>query len=74
MHVPDSSRSTVDARSENEPPGDSGAPNSVLVLGGTRFVGRVLIERALAHGVEVTLFNRGLTNPSLFPEAHHLWA
>lgn len=44
----------------------------MLVLGGTRFVGRVLIERAIARGAEVTLFNRGVTNPSLFPEAEHL--
>ena len=44
----------------------------LLVLGGTRFVGRVLVERAFAHGVDVTLFNRGQTNPSLFPEAHHV--
>jgi 2'-hydroxyisoflavone reductase len=45
---------------------------NVLVLGGTRFVGRVLVERSLAKGVDVTLFNRGVTDPSLFPEARHL--
>jgi nucleoside-diphosphate-sugar epimerase len=43
-----------------------------LVLGGTRFLGRALVEDALARGHEVTLFNRGLTNPELFPEAERV--
>lgn len=41
----------------------------VLVLGGTKFVGRALVEAALAAGDDVTLFHRGRTNPDLFPEA-----
>ena len=36
------------------------------------FLGRALVEDALARGHEVTLFNRGRTNPELFPEAEHL--
>jgi 2'-hydroxyisoflavone reductase len=44
----------------------------ILILGGTRFVGRHLTEAALAAGHRVTLFNRGETNPDLFPEAEHL--
>ena len=44
----------------------------LLVLGGTRFLGRHLVEAALARGHELTLFNRGQTNPDLFPEAEHL--
>jgi 2'-hydroxyisoflavone reductase len=44
----------------------------LLVLGGTRFLGRALVEAALAERHEVTLFNRGLTNPGLFPEVEHL--
>ena len=44
----------------------------LLVLGGTQFVGRTLVEAALAAGNEVTLFHRGLTNPDLFPEADHV--
>jgi len=40
----------------------------VLIIGGTRFLGRHLVEAAVAHGHEVTLFNRGLTNPELFPQ------
>ena len=39
-----------------------------LVLGGTRFVGRAFVEEALAAGHEVTMFNRGETNPGLFPD------
>jgi 2'-hydroxyisoflavone reductase len=44
----------------------------VLVIGGTSFVGRHLVAHALAAGHELTLFNRGVTNPGLFPEAEHL--
>jgi 2'-hydroxyisoflavone reductase len=44
----------------------------LLVLGGTRFVGRALVEAALARGHEVTLFNRGVTNPDLFPEVERI--
>lgn len=45
---------------------------NLLILGGTRFVGRHLTEAALAAGHQVTLFNRGWTNPDLFPEAEHV--
>ena len=44
----------------------------LLVLGGTKFLGRSFVEAALAGDHEVTLFNRGETNPGLFPEAEHL--
>src|SRR5688500_2722436 len=44
----------------------------LLILGGTLFVGRHLVEAALARGHEVTLFNRGQTNPDLFPEVETL--
>jgi 2'-hydroxyisoflavone reductase len=44
----------------------------VLILGGTRFLGRAIAEVALARGHELTLFNRGQTNPELFPEAEKL--
>jgi 2'-hydroxyisoflavone reductase len=44
----------------------------LLILGGTSFVGRHLAEAALGRGDEVTLFNRGETNPDLFPEAEKL--
>jgi 2'-hydroxyisoflavone reductase len=44
----------------------------LLVLGGTKFLGRHLAALALEQGHEVTLFTRGQTNPELFPEAEHL--
>ena len=44
----------------------------LLVLGGTKFLGRAAVAAALDRGHEVTLFNRGETNPGLFPEAEKL--
>jgi 2'-hydroxyisoflavone reductase len=44
----------------------------VLVLGGTRFVGRHVVVAALACGHRVTLFNRGQTDPGLFPDLEWL--
>jgi 2'-hydroxyisoflavone reductase len=40
----------------------------LLIIGGTRFLGRHLVHFALAHDHEVTLFNRGKSNPNLFPQ------
>jgi len=39
----------------------------ILVLGGTRFLGRAFVEAARERGHELTLFNRGRTNPALHP-------
>ncbi len=39
----------------------------ILVLGGTAFVGRAIVEDALRSGAEVTLFGRGRTGTDLFP-------
>ena len=47
-------------------------PLRLLLLGGTKFLGRAVAEAALARGHELTLFNRGETNPELFPEAEKL--
>lgn len=44
----------------------------ILILGGTEFLGRHLVDAALANGHEVTLFNRGQTNPELFPDVEKL--
>ena len=44
----------------------------LLVLGGTAFVGRHVVEAALARGDDVTIFTRGRTNPDLFAEARRL--
>lgn len=44
----------------------------ILIIGGTRFLGRTLVETALKQGHELTLFNRGKTNPVLFPDVEQL--
>jgi len=40
----------------------------ILIIGGTRFLGRHLVSAAMNYGHEITLFNRGKTNPELFPK------
>ena len=45
---------------------------NLLVLGGTRFLGRHVVEAALARGHRVTLFNRGRTAPDLYPTVEQL--
>lgn len=45
---------------------------NILILGGTRFLGRYLAQSALERGHQVTLFTRGKTNPGLFPQAEEL--
>jgi 2'-hydroxyisoflavone reductase len=44
----------------------------ILVLGGTQFLGRHVVEIALARDHDVTLFNRGRTRPELFPDVEKL--
>ena len=46
----------------------------ILVVGGTRFVGRHVVESALAAEHDVTLLHRGSGHDDLFPEAEHLHA
>ena len=45
----------------------------ILILGGTVFLGRALVEEARRRGHSITLFNRGLTNGGLFPELEKLY-
>ncbi len=47
-------------------------PLRILILGGTGFIGPHEVRYALARGHSVTLFNRGQTNPHLFPELEKL--
>jgi len=47
-------------------------PLRILILGGTGFIGPHEVRYALARGHTVTLFNRGQTNPHLFPELEKL--
>ncbi|HEX8144939.1 MAG TPA: NAD-dependent epimerase/dehydratase family protein [Pyrinomonadaceae bacterium] len=44
----------------------------ILILGGTIFLGRHLVEAAQARAHQVTLFNRGLHSPELFPDVEKL--
>ena len=44
----------------------------ILILGGTRFLGRHIAKQALAAGHQVTLLHRGVSNAGLFPHAQHL--
>lgn len=44
----------------------------ILILGGTKFLGRHLVVAAQEKGHDVTLFNRGETNPNLFQDIKKL--
>ena len=39
----------------------------ILIIGGTRFVGRHLVMAAITRGHELTLFNRGKSDSEIFP-------
>ncbi len=45
---------------------------NILILGGTVFLGRQLVKSASDRNHEVTLFNRGIRNPDLFPDIEKL--
>ena len=42
------------------------APKTILILGGTGFVGPHQVRRALERGHKVTVFNRGRSAPGMF--------
>ena len=44
----------------------------LLIIGGTRFLGRALVDEARAAGHTLTLFNRGRSNPALYPDVEQL--
>ena len=44
----------------------------ILIIGGTRFVGRHIVESAVAHGHQVTLLHRGTSGDDPFPHCEHL--
>ena len=45
---------------------------SILIIGGTQFVGRHIVQSGLALGHDITLFTRGKTNPNLFAGINHI--
>jgi 2'-hydroxyisoflavone reductase len=47
-------------------------PLRILILGGTGFIGPQQVEYALARKHKLTLFNRGKTNSTLFPNVPRL--
>jgi 2'-hydroxyisoflavone reductase len=47
-------------------------PKKLLILGGTHFLGPHVVDAAIARGHTVTLFNRGKTNPGLYPDLEKL--
>jgi 2'-hydroxyisoflavone reductase len=52
--------------------GTAPAPRRILILGGTGFLGPALVDAARARGHVLTLFNRGKTRPTLFPDVEKL--
>ncbi|MEX2237907.1 MAG: epimerase [Dehalococcoidia bacterium] len=44
----------------------------LLIIGGTQFLGRHLVEAGLARGDEITIFHRGETNRGAYPEVEEL--
>jgi 2'-hydroxyisoflavone reductase len=50
----------------------TGGGKKLLILGGTSFVGPALVEAAKKRGYTLTLFNRGKTNPGMFPDIEQL--
>ncbi len=45
---------------------------NILMIGGTVFLGRALVDAALAGGHHVTLFNRGKTAAGLYPDLEQI--
>jgi 2'-hydroxyisoflavone reductase len=64
--APRSRSSTTTARAA--PP----KPKRILILGGTGYVGPHIVAAARAQGHTLTLFNRGKSNPGLFPDIETL--
>jgi 2'-hydroxyisoflavone reductase len=44
----------------------------LLLLGGPRFLGRAVADAGLERGHELTFFNRGTTNPELYPDVERI--
>src|SRR5262245_29655243 len=45
---------------------------TILILGGTGFLGPHIVDAARAQGHTLTLFNRGKTHPGMFPDIEQL--
>ncbi len=60
------------AAQQEATPAKAAKPLSILVFGGTSFIGPAMVPYAMQRGHKVTLFNRGKTRPELFPELEKL--
>ncbi len=60
-------RAADDAAKPSAPGG-----KKVLILGGTSFIGPHVVELLRERGHQITLFNRGKTNPGLFSDLENL--
>jgi 2'-hydroxyisoflavone reductase len=43
----------------------------ILLIGGTRFIGRHVVTSAIEAGHDITIFHRGQTGADLFPDVEH---
>ena len=59
--------SPLDTPAPHPAPTPTPRPLKILFLGGTGFIGPHMVRYAMYRGHDVTLFNRGRTNPNLFP-------
>ena len=67
-----SERASDETGESGEGPGAAATPLRILILGGTGFIGPHEVRYALQRGHTLTLFNRGRTNPQLFPDVEKL--
>ena len=44
----------------------------VLIIGGTRYMGRIVVQRLLERGDKVTIFSRGTTRPEWWEQIEHI--
>ena len=44
----------------------------VLIIGGTRYMGRIVVQRLLERGDKVTIFSRGTTQPEWWHQIEHI--
>ena len=70
--LPDVANAAPREAGERAPRQQRIAPKKILILGGTSFIGPRQVEYALERGHTITLFNRGRTNPQLFPTVEKL--
>jgi 2'-hydroxyisoflavone reductase len=66
------SSSSTPSPVEAPKPAEPAPKRTILVLGGTGFLGPHIVQHALDRGHTVTLFNRGKTHPKLFPDVEKL--